>query len=523
VDGSASSDAEGPIASYRWTWGDEILIGAADVPATAITGSRWVRVQAAGAGGGWAIHNPNMGDAKKVSASASPSSHVDVTFRAAAGVAYRLWFRMRAESDYYGNDSMFVQFDGSVDSQGRAVNRIGTTSAIAVVLEEGNGAGLAGWGWNDSAFGGTAVGDPIYFSNSGVQTLRVQQREDGLMWDQIVLSAVTYDGRRPGDTKSDDNVLPPTYGSSDGIVATHTYGLAGIYPIVLTVTDANGAANSGATLASIGGGGSGGLVARAGGPYSGTVGQAVAFDATGSTVPSGTTAAYRWTFGDEIVLNASTLEAVGTTWRTVADSSAATGAALENPEAGAAKIGTASANPSSYIQASFRAAAGVPYRMWIRMRADDDAYWNDSVYVQFSGGVTSSGAATARIGSTGALGVVLEEGSGAGTSGWGWADASYGGLADPIYFNSDAVQTIRVQQREDGLRIDQIVLSADASYSTAPGAKKADSTIVPVFGPGSTGPTVEHVYKSMGTYPLTLTLDAGPAGVLTDTTSVVIK
>jgi hypothetical protein len=524
VDGSASSDAEGAIASYRWTFGDEILVDAADVPASGVVGSRWTRVQMSGASRGWAIHNPNKGEGKKSAAASGPASYVDVKFHAAAGVPYRLWFRMRAESDYYGNDSMFVQFSGSVDAQGRAVNRIGTTAAAIVILEEGNGAGLAGWGWNDSAYGGTALGEPVYFATSGMQTLRVQQREDGIMWDQIVLSASTYASRRPGETLSDDTVVPAAFGSAEGIVAAHTFQSAGVYPVALTVTDTAGAIGSAVTTVTVGGTGAAiGVGADPGGPYAGDAGQSVTFDASGSTIPSGASAQYRWTFGDEIVLDASLLAPTGSRWRTVSDTSAATGAALENPNAGAAKIGTAAANPASYIEATFRAAAGVPYRLWLRMRADDDHYTNDSVFVQFSGAVTSGGSATARIGTTGALGVVLEEGSGAGLNGWGWADASYGGLAAPVYFNADEDQTIRIQQREDGLRIDQVVLSAVEHFGSAPGSLTSDDTLVPVFGAGATGRTVSHTYRAAGTYPVTVTVDAGSAGSAAGGTSVVIK
>jgi len=55
---------------------------------------------------------------------------------------------------------------------------------------------------------------------------------------------------------------------------------------------------------------------------------------------------------------------------------------------------------------------------------------------------------------------------------------SYGGLAAPIYFASTGTQTIRVQVREDGVSLDQIVLSADRYLTVSPGASKNDSTIV---------------------------------------------
>ena len=48
----------------------------------------------------------------------------------------------------------------------------------------------------------------MYFQTSGLQTVRVQVREDGLSLDQIVLSAVTYAASAPGATKNDTTILP---------------------------------------------------------------------------------------------------------------------------------------------------------------------------------------------------------------------------------------------------------------------------------------------------------------------------
>jgi PKD repeat protein len=521
ADGSASSDAEGNIAAYRWTWGDEILVNAADLTATSVVGSRWMRVQTAGASGGWALHNPDRAEAKKTAALASPASYVEVRFHAAAGVPYRLWFRMRAEADSYTNDSMFVQFTNTVDAQGNPDDRIGTTTAATVFLEEGTGAGLAGWGWNDTHYGG--LGAPVYFAKSGIQTMRIQQREDGIMWDQLVLSARQYMNARPGLTRVDNTIVPQTFGTTSGVVAAHAYQAPGTYSLVLTVVDAQGAASSAATTVAVGATTQSTLVARAGGPYSATSGADVRLDASTSAVPGGATAKYLWRFGDDIVLHASSFQTFKGRWRSVNDSSAAAGVRLENPDAAEPKLATALSAPANYVEATFRAAAGVPYRLWIRMRAVNDSYSNDSVYVQFSGSVTSTGAAATRIGSTAALVVVLEEGSGAGVSGWGWADASYGGLAAPIAFNADGTQTIRIQQREDGVQIDQIVISAGDHFLRAPGSTKADATIVPVFGADATGVAVSHAYRAPGIYPVTLTLEAGSAGTATDSTTATIK
>jgi len=55
-------------------------------------------------------------------------------------VPYRLWLRGRADRDYWGNDSVFAQFDRSVTANGTAQFRIGTTGAAEINLEDCSGA-----------------------------------------------------------------------------------------------------------------------------------------------------------------------------------------------------------------------------------------------------------------------------------------------------------------------------------------------------------------------------------------------
>jgi hypothetical protein len=94
--------------------------------------------------------------------------------------------------------------------------------------------------------------------------------------------------------------------------------------------------------------------------------------------------------------------------------------------------------------------------------------------------VTSSGAPAFRIGTTSATPVNLEECSGCGLSGWGWEDNGWGrGVLGPtIVFQTSGPQRLRIQSREDGLSIDQVVLSPERYLTNAPGAIKNDSTIL---------------------------------------------
>jgi hypothetical protein len=293
--------------------------------------------------------------------------------------------------------------------------------------------------------------------------------------------------------------------------------------VTLTVTDNSGTQAFAGTLATIGGS-SASVVADSGGPYTGTAGAALTLDGSGSSVSTGLSATYEWSFGDKTVLRASHFRVTGSRWQIVSDSSAAGGTALFNPNAGQAKpSATTIANPASYLEATFPAAAGVPYRVWLRLRADSDYYGNDSVYVQFSGSTTSTGSGAWRIGTSEALPIILEEGRDAGVAAWGWNDASYGGsIAAPIYFNDDGVQRIRVQQREDGVRIDQILITADDYFDARPGNVRGDTTILPLVSSDAVGMRPGHAYRSRGVYPVGLTVRT-TVGTAQDSTTADIR
>ena len=91
---------------------------------------------------------------------------------------------------------------------------------------------------------------------------------------------------------------------------------------------------------------------------------------------------------------------------------------------------------------------------------------------------TTSGNAIYRVGTNSATAVVLEDCGGCGEQGWGWTDNAYAAFAPPIYFATTGPQTIRVLRREDGISIDQIVLSAGRYLNVAPGQLKNDTTVV---------------------------------------------
>ncbi|HTM04444.1 MAG TPA: FG-GAP-like repeat-containing protein [Vicinamibacterales bacterium] len=183
----------------------------------------------------------------------------------------------------------------------------------------------------------------------------------------------------------------------------------------------------------------------------------------------------------EINMRPANYAALSGAWKRVDDPTAASGVRLQHPDAGAAKLTAPLANPTHYFELAFRADPTQTYKLWIRGKAERNAWSNDSVFVQFSGSTDSAGNARWRLGSTDALAVNIEECSGCGLSGWGWEDDGWGAVnrnGTTLRFPEGGWQRIRVQTREDGIGIDQIVLSSEKYLTTRPGAAKNDTTIV---------------------------------------------
>ena len=364
-----------PVVEEPKPAGADIVLHAAQ--AAAIVGD-FQLVADTTAAGGLRMWNPNRAVAK-VSPSETPASYVEFTFEAEAGIPYQFWMRGLAERNNYSNDSVSVQFSSVADAE------IGTTSAMSIILEDGAGAGVAGWGWQDRAYGSLAA--PVVFAQGGRQTIRIQPREDGLSFDQVVLSPARYLTAAPGATRNDATILATTI---------------------------------------------------------------------------------------DAVLYAADVAVMAGDFSLVADATAAGGQRLHNVNRVAPKVVVASAEPAHYAEFTFYAHAGQPYQLWMRMKAERNTYANDSVHVQFDA------VSSALIGTTTSLNVNLEDFGGAGVAGWGWQDHGYGDgiIGAPVTFERSGMQRIRVQPREDGFSIDQIVLSPSRFLTASPGALKNDATIV---------------------------------------------
>ena len=235
--------------------GNDVVLWAAEAP---VRVGNWFVVADASAAGGNRISNPDAGAPKKQQALANPTDYFEMTFNAQSGVNYRLWIRSKAQNDYWGNDSVFIQFSDSLTG-GSAAYRIGTTSAAEMNLEDCSGCGEQGWGWQDNGWGVGVMGPLLQFASSGSHTIRIQVKEDGLSIDQIVLSPQTYLNSSPGSLKNDNTILPKSNGSSTtnpapvvGSVSPNSGSPAGGTSITITGTGflSNAAVSIGGAAAS---------------------------------------------------------------------------------------------------------------------------------------------------------------------------------------------------------------------------------------------------------------------------------
>jgi PKD domain len=274
------------------------------------------------------------------------------------------------------------------------------------------------------------------------------------------------------------------------------------------------------------------LTANAGGPYTGTVGTAISVSAAGSSNPYGSIALYVWSWGDgsttsgtstaashkyttagsftvrvtvtdptggtatatttatttatappptgasTVIVRAASVAAgaIHGAWQQITDSTASGGSALWNPNNGQAKIVPALASPPNYWTATFTANAGVAYHLWVRIRAQSNSMGNDSVHVQFSDSIDAGGSPIMRVGTAGSAEIVLQNGSAdPSVHGWGWADNGWGVLGAHVHFAATGTHTVRVQQREDGAIVDELLLSPDTFLTVSPGTRDDDT------------------------------------------------
>jgi len=218
---NGSGSTPGPVWSFTTaasTSPTNIVIYAADIPAANFHGQgQWTTAGDSTAAAGTAAVTPDNGFANTTAPLASPAQYVEATFSANAGVAYTFWIRVKAAGNSKLNDSLYVQFSDAL-SGATPMYQMNTTNGLVVNLAtDTTASSLSNWGWVNGAYW---LSQPatLTFATSGTHTIRIQTREDGVQFDQIVLSPSQYFNSgascptsctsAPGPVNNDSTIVP---------------------------------------------------------------------------------------------------------------------------------------------------------------------------------------------------------------------------------------------------------------------------------------------------------------------------
>ena len=289
--GSASNDPDGTDLVYDWFWDDGTQnsdVGSSPQHTYSRSGDYTVILTVTDAGG--------------ISASDTTSATIDhpptIPPRADAGGFYGGTAGVPKTFDGRGS----TDFDGTVDG-------------YFWDFGDGVGTGMGGnpsYTYADSGTYTVILTVTDNDSNTDTDTAlasiaspanQAPTADAGGTYSGVVGTAVDFDGSGSSDPEGGSLEYDWQYGdgaTGTGVNPSHTYSMAELpATVTLTVTDEAGVSDTTTTSAQISEDNQS-PTADASGPYTGTVGEAVAFDGSGSSDPDGTVDAYLWDFGDNV-------------------------------------------------------------------------------------------------------------------------------------------------------------------------------------------------------------------------------
>jgi PKD repeat protein len=296
--GSASSDPQGQTLTYAWSFGDGSN-GSGPTPTHTY------------AAAGTYTATLTVTDASNLTGSATATVTITAAQRAPTAVA---------GGPYTGTAGTAVSFNGtgSTGPQGQTLTYAWSFG------DGGTGSGASPTHIYTTAGTFTAtltVTDTSNLSGSATATVTISAAQTaptanaGGPYTGNVGQTITFKGSGSSDPEGETLTYAWDFGDGNtgtGVSPTHAYTDAEVYTVTLTVTNTDGATASATTTATI----NSVLQAVQGGPYTGNVGQTLAFNGTASTAPGSDQLTYAWTFGDGGTANGAqvtyTYQAAGT-------------------------------------------------------------------------------------------------------------------------------------------------------------------------------------------------------------------
>jgi hypothetical protein len=171
----------------------EVIVYASELPRSALSEfSFW---DDPASPGGKSIGTPNKGDILDPPPENDP--HVTFQVKVQRGVPYRCWIHMKVGTPKgkAKANKMFVQFSDAVDKTNKEVLRPGTGSYLTA-----HGPEREGWTWVGCDAVAPAASDAlILFRTGGEVTVRLQGGEEGVAFDQLVLSPGRFLDKPPSE------------------------------------------------------------------------------------------------------------------------------------------------------------------------------------------------------------------------------------------------------------------------------------------------------------------------------------
>lgn len=298
-DGSASSDSDGQIVTWVWSFGDGGSLQGEQVTYTySAVGTFFVTLTVTDNDGGShtgqtvafiSEATPNQNPVANAGPNQSAVVNNPVTFDG---------------SGSYDNDGTIETYNwtfgdgdtGSGVSTSHTYNTAGTYTVILAVID------------NESGIGSDTM--TVNVAAEGENQAPVANAGNPVTADEDV--EVTFDGS--GSSDPDGTIASYEWDFGDdntgtGSSPSHTYTKAGTYNVTLTVTDNDGSTDSDSTTATINSTAANiAPTADAGNNTSALTGEYIAFSGSKSSDPDGSIVSYQWDFGDE-----STGDGMGTT------------------------------------------------------------------------------------------------------------------------------------------------------------------------------------------------------------------
>lgn len=275
--GGASSDPDGLISSYQWSFGDgQNASGATPTHTYTTLGTKTITLTVTDNAGA-----TNTAATTATIGNQSPVANPGGPYNGYRGLAIQLSGSNSSDPD--GTISTYQwSFDDGGTGSGTSINHIfttlGTHTATLTVTDNDGG--------TNSANAAVSVANQPPVANaggpySGFRALSIQFNGSGSTDPDGTISSYQW--------SFDDG------GTASGATVAHTFTTLGTHSAQLTVTDNNGSASSASATVTVA---NQPPTANAGGPYSGFTGVAVQFNGNASSDPDGTISTYAWSFGD---------------------------------------------------------------------------------------------------------------------------------------------------------------------------------------------------------------------------------